>query len=135
MYSVNDLISINMNNKSESWLRTILGVYLVGYALNQFLHVVPTSYGSMPEVTENFIDSIVMYLPYMYFFEILVGLLLIFNKYTGFIILALFPLSFSFMMFNIINGNLVMLWPAILVAVLNIALLVIHKDRYEPLFD
>ncbi|XOV94928.1 MAG: hypothetical protein ACFHWX_09500 [Bacteroidota bacterium] len=124
-----------MNSKAEKWIRTLLGVYLVGYALNHFVHLVPTSYGAMPEVTENFIDSIIMYLPYMYFFEILVGLLLIFNKYTGFLLIMLFPLSFSFMMFNIINGNIVMLWPAILVAALNIILLAIHKDRYQPLFE
>ncbi len=124
-----------MKNKAEPWLRMLLGVYLVGYALNQFLHVVPASYGNMPELTRDFIDAIVVYLPYLYFFEILVGLLLIFNKWTGILLIMLFPLSFSFMMFSLINGDVVMLWPAILVAGLNIALLVIHQERYKPLFD
>ncbi|WP_258103577.1 hypothetical protein [Marinoscillum sp. MHG1-6] len=124
-----------MKQNIETWLRLILGAYLIGYALNQFLHVVPTSYGAMPTITRDFIDSIVMYLPFLYVFEMLIGVLLLMNRWTGLILIVLFPLSFSFMMFNMINGDLAMLWPAVLVATLNIVLLLINRERYTPLFE
>ncbi|MFT5570467.1 MAG: putative oxidoreductase [Cyclobacteriaceae bacterium] len=122
-----------MKKTTETWIRLILGLYLIGYALNQFLHLIPTSYGNMPEITRDFIDSIIMYLPFLYLFEIVIGLLLIFNKWTGVILIVLVPLSVSFMMFNIINGDFTMLWPALFVAALNVALLYFQRDRYRPL--
>ncbi|MFT4738339.1 MAG: putative oxidoreductase [Paraglaciecola sp.] len=122
-----------MKKTTETWIRLILGLYLIGYALNQFLHLIPTSYGNMPEITRDFIDSIIMYLPFLYLFEIVIGLLLIFNKWTGVILIVLVPLSVSFMMFNIINGDFTMLWPALFVATLNVALLYFQRDRYRPL--
>jgi putative oxidoreductase len=122
-----------MKKTTETWIRFILGLYLIGYALNQFLHLIPTSYGNMPEITRDFIDSIIMYLPFLYLFEIVIGLLLMFNKWTVVILIVLVPLSVSFMMFNIINSDFTMLWPALFVAGLNVALLYFHRDRYQSL--
>ena len=89
----------------STWARVILGLFLIIYALNQFLHFLPTSYGIMPENTREFIDAVVIYLPYLYIFEIVIGLLLVLNKWTSFIIIVLFPLSISFLIFNFSNND------------------------------
>ena len=116
-------------------LRIVLGLFLIIYALNQFLHFFPTSYGAMPENTRAFIDAIAAYLPYLYFFEILIGLLLIINKWTPFIIIVLFPLSVSFLIFNLSDNDFSKIWTSLIVAFLNIALLYHYKEKYKPLFS
>lgn len=122
-----------MKEKIAKWLRIGLGVFLVGYALNQFFHFLPTSYGKMPEDARNFIDAVVMYLPLLYAFEILIGLLLIFNKWTSLILIVLFPLSISFLIFMFANQDISETWSGLIVALLNVILLYNHKDDYRIL--
>lgn len=124
-----------MNSNAFKWARIILGLFLITYALNQFLHFLPTSYGQMPEDSMYFIDAIAMYLPYLYIFEIFIGLLLVINKWTPFIIIVLFPLSVSFLIFNMTNNDISKFWPAIVVAFLNIMLVIDNSKKYKPLFS
>ncbi|MBZ0326005.1 MAG: DoxX protein [Altibacter sp.] len=121
--------------KITAWPRMLLGLFLIVYALNQFFQILPTSYGTMPENTENFLDAVVVYLPVLYIFEILIGLLLIFNKWTPFLIIVLFPLSITFLIFVISNCDISKMWPAFIVALLNIWLLWMHRGKYKPLFS
>ncbi|NND52277.1 MAG: DoxX family membrane protein [Flavobacteriaceae bacterium] len=116
-------------------LRTALGIFLIFYALNKFFHFLPASYGAMPDVTEDFLDAVASYLPALYIFEIIIGLFLIFNKWTPFILIVLFPLTVAFIIFSISNGDLVKAWPAFLVGILNVILLIGRKDIYKPLFN
>jgi putative oxidoreductase len=122
-------------NTIFSTLRITLGLFLIIYALNQFLHFLPTSYGAMPENTRSFIDSVAAYLPYLYLFEILIGLLLILNKWTPFIIIVLFPLTISFLIFNLSDNDFSKIWASLIVAFLNIALFFNYKEKYKPLFS
>ncbi len=123
------------NNQSfKTWLRIILGVFLIIYALDQFFHFLPFSYGEMPAPARDFIDAAVIYLPLLYIFEIILGLLLIFNKWTPFLLLVLFPLSIAFLIFMVSNQNISDTWPALLVAVLNFTLVLFEKRKYQPLF-
>lgn len=124
-----------MKTNLSKWLRILLGLFLMAYGLNQFFHFIPWTYGQMPENTRSFIDAVVEYLPYLYIFEILIGLLLIINKWTAFIYIVLFPLSLSFLMFTLLNGDAQNMWPALVVAVLNFSLMLNHKKQYKPLFD
>ncbi len=124
------------NNQSlKTWLRVILGLFLIVYALNQFFHFLPTSYGKMPEDAMDFIYSVVVYLPFLYFFEIILGLLLVFNKWTPFLLIVLFPLSVAFLIFSISNQDLIDALPALVVAILNFTLILIEKEKYKPLFE
>jgi uncharacterized membrane protein YphA (DoxX/SURF4 family) len=116
-------------------LRIFLGVFLILYALNKFFHIIPTGYGEMNENTQDFIDGVAVYLPYLYIFEIIIGLLLISNIWTPFLLIVLFPLSVVFVIFVLANGDFVELWPAFIVAALNVILLIAHKDKYQPLFS
>lgn len=124
-----------LSENASKWCRISLGSLLVIYALNQFFHFFPVGYGQMPEAAREFIDSVVTYLPLLYFFEIIVGLLLIFNKWTAFILIVLFPLSVAFMIFNFANQDLAEMWPAIIVTVLNVLLMIESKEKYLPLFS
>ena len=125
-----------MNTKTIfSSLRIILGLFLIIYALNQFLHFLPSSYGAMPENTRSFIDAVAVYLPYLYLFEIVIGLLLIINKWTPFMIIVIFPLTIAFLIFNLSDNDYINIWPSIIVAFLNILLIFNYKDKYKPLFS
>ena len=124
-----------MKTHLSKWLRIFLGVFLVVYALNQFLHFLPTGYTEMPEDARNFLDAVVMYLPLLYFFEIVTGLFLVINKWVPFILIVLFPLSVSFLIFTFANQDLSETWPALIVAVLNVILLFNEREKYKPLFE
>lgn len=115
-------------------LRTILGLFLILYSLNKFFHFVPASFGEMPDHTMDFLDAVAAYLPALYIFEIIIGLFLIFNKWTPFILITLFPLTISFLIFSISNGSLVKAWPAIFVGLINVILIIRRKEHYKPLF-
>ncbi len=124
-----------MKDYVSNALRILLGIFLIGYALNQFLHVIPSGYGEMPEDARSFIDAVAIYLPFLYGFEILIGILLIINKWTPFILIVLFPLSISFLIFTYTNKDLSETWPALIVAVINVLLLYHYQEKYKPLFD
>lgn len=115
-------------------LRIFLGLFLVAYALNRFFHFLPWSYGAMPEITKDFLDAVAVYLPALYIFEIVIGLFLILNKWTPFILIVLFPLSIAFLIFSISNGEFTKAWPAIVVGVINIVLIVRSRATYRYLF-
>ena len=112
----------------------VLGVFLIIYALNQFFHFFPMSYGKMPEFTRSFLDSTLPFLPALYVLEILLGLMLILNKWVPFIVIVLAPLSISFLIFNVSNGGMNIL-SAAFVAILNLVLLIQYREKYMPLFS
>ena len=124
-----------MNKMTSNWLRIILGLFIMIYGLNQFLHIFPTSYGRMPEEAREFLDSIVNYLPFLYIFEILIGILLIFNKWTSLVLIVLFPLTIAFVMFVITNKDMSEMWQAGIAALLNILLIYDRREKYLPLLD
>jgi len=124
-----------METNISKWLRIFLGLFLIVYALNQFLHVIPAGYTDMPDDARDFLDAVVIYLPLLYVFEIITGLFLIFNKWTALILIMLFPLSVSFLIFTFANQDLSETWPAVLVAGLNFTLLISSRERYKPLFE
>ena len=115
-------------------LRIVLGLFLITYALNKFFQFLPAGYGEMPEPTQDFLDAVAAYLPALYIFEIVLGLFLLINKWIPAVLLVLFPLTVSFMIFSMANGDLMLAWPAILVAVVNVVLMWDRRDRYKPLF-
>lgn len=122
------------NQSLKTWLRVFLGLFLIVYALNQFLRILPTSYGKMPENTMDFLYAVVVYLPVLYFFEIILGLLFVLNKWTPFLLIVLFPLSVAFLIFSISNQDFIDAIPALVVALLNFSLILFYKEKYKPLF-
>lgn len=125
---------MSKNNSIFALLRVVLGAFLILYALNRFFHFLPSSYGAMPEITKEFLDAVAAYLPALYIFEIIIGLFLVFNKWTPFILIVLFPLSIAFLIFSISNGEFSKAWPAFIVAVINVILILKRKEKYKELF-
>lgn len=123
------------NQPLKTWLRVSLGLFLILYSLNKFFRFLPTSYGKMPEDAMDFIYAVVEYLPFLYFFEIILGLFLVFNKWTPFLLLVLFPLSVAFLIFSIANRDFLDALPALVVALLNFILILFEKEKYKPLFS
>lgn len=121
--------------KKTKWLRIFLGIFLIIYGLNKFFHFIPSSYGQMPENAQEFLDSILIFLPYLYIFEILIGVFLVLNKWPALIYIVLFPLTISFLIFTFTNKDFSDMWPALVVAILNVLLLISEKEKYKPLFN
>jgi len=104
------------------------------YALNKFFHFFPSGYGQMPKEAEEFLDSTLLFLPFLYIFEIIIGLFLVFNKWPAAIYVVLFPLTVSFLIFSFTNKDFGDMWPALLVAILNITMLYSERGKYKPMF-
>ena len=127
---------ITMRSRTSLYmaLRIVLGLFLILYALNRFFHFLPSTYGAMPELTQDFLDSVAVYLPALYIFEIIIGLFLVFNKWTPFILIVLAPLSVAFLIFSIANGEFAKAWPAFVVGFINLVLVIRWWGLYRPLF-
>jgi putative oxidoreductase len=124
-----------MKTKIANGLRIFLGIFMIAYAANQFLHVLPTGYSEMPESARKFIDGVAIYLPALYVFEMLIGLFLILNKWSAFLQIVIFPLSVAFLIFMFANQDIKETWPALIVALINVFLLWYDREKYMPLFD
>ena len=89
----------------------------------------------MPQDTRVFLDAVVNYLPFLYVFEIVIGILLVFDKWSSLLLIMLFPLSVSFAIFIIANKNLEMGWQALIVILLNVILLIDRRAVYKPMLN
>ena len=123
------------NKTLAKWAQIILGVFLIFYALNKFLHFIPMSFGDTSEEAGSFLYTVAPYLPFLYVLELIIGLFLVLNKWSSFILIVLFPLSASFLMFSLINNDISVLWPALIVFFLNSLLLLNNRTNYYSLFD
>lgn len=87
----------------------------------------------MPDFTREYLDSILPFLPALYIFEIILGIVLIMHRWIPFIMILLAPLSVNFLIFNISNGgwNIV---SAAFVAAFNLIIIILHRESYKPLF-
>lgn len=122
------------NKKTARIVSLVLGIFLIVYAVNEFLHFLPVGYGDMPDFARAYLDAVVTFLPALYIFEILIGLMLVFHKWVPFIAVVLAPLSVNFMIFNFTNGD----WNIIsasFVAIMNLVLLFLYWEKYRPLFS
>ncbi len=122
-----------------SWLATlaryVLGIVLVVFGLNGFLQFMP-----MPELTgpagafmgalfaSGYIFNVVNSL------KIVIGLLLLFNKYVHLALILLAPLSINFVLFHLFLDP-AGIAAAALVFIINIYLGVVHKEAYAHLFE
>ena len=124
-----------MNSQFTKLMRILLGVILVVFGLNKFLNFIPAP--ELPENAANFIDSLAStgyVLQVVGVIEILIGLLLLFNKWVAFALVVLVPISVNILLFHLfldipgISG-------ALLVAVINGILMYKLWPKYKPLFN
>lgn len=121
-----------MNTKVFMVLRILLGLFVLVFGLNKFLHFIP--YGEMSEAGATYMGSLAATktIVLVAVVEILAGLALIFNKYGALMALVLTSVSVNAVLFHAtlepdsIAGAMILL-------VLNIAVLYGYKNKYRDL--
>ena len=121
-----------MNPKVFMVLRILLGVFLLIFGANKFLHFMPM--GEMSEAAMNYFGALssTHTMTLVAIVEILTGLALVFNKYGALMSLILMSVSVNAVMFHasLEPGSI---GPALVMLLLNIAMLVGYKDQYQDL--
>ncbi len=124
-----------MNSQFTKLMRILLGAILVVFGLNKFLTFIPAP--ELPENAANFINSLAStgyVMPVVGVIEIMIGLLLLFNKWVAFALVVLVPISVNILLFHLfldipgISG-------ALLVTVFNAILMYKLWPKYKPLFN
>lgn len=65
--------------------------------------------------------------------ELIVGVLLISNRFAALALVALFPVSVNFLAFKLFAQDWSTFWPAVLYFAFNVYLMWAYKDAYAPL--
>lgn len=122
-----------MNSKVTMALRIILGLILIIFGANKFGHFMPS-----PELTGDaatFMGAIAGagYFTILGVLEIIIGLLLVLNKWVPFALILLAPLVVNFLIFHL-NYNMEGIGPAALVTLLTVVLFYANKNKYKELF-
>lgn len=124
-----------MNSKFTFFMRLLLGAILLIFGLNKFLQFIPSP--ELPENATAFLTSLAAtgyVIPVVGILEILIGLLLVTNRWVGFALVVLAPISVNILLFHLfldipgISGALV-------VALFNGILMYKMWPKYRPLFN
>jgi putative oxidoreductase len=117
--------------KTKNISRVIYGIFLLTFGLNGFFSFFP-----LPEMTEEagtFMGSLVQtgyILPIVGALQVVVGLLLIVNKFTPLILIVIFPIMLNAFLLHLfldpagIAGSLVAI-------ILNVFLFIANKESYK----
>ena len=122
-----------MNPKVITGARIVLGLMLVVFGLNKFLQFIPVP--PMTDEAGSFMGALVgtgYMMPIVAVVEIVVGALLLFNRYVALALLLLAPISVNIVAFHLfldIGG----IGGAAFVFILNVFLLFAYRNRYQPL--
>lgn len=124
-----------MNSKVTMALRIVLGLILIIFGANKFIGFMPTP--DLPEAAGNFMGALAntgYMFPLIGLVEIIVGLLLVFNKWVAFALVLLAPVAVNMVLFHLklAPGGI---GPAALVTILNVILIYANWDKYKPLFN
>jgi uncharacterized membrane protein YphA (DoxX/SURF4 family) len=123
-----------MNSKVFMVLRILLGLFVLVFGLNKFLHFLPM--GEMSADAGAYFEALMKSKTFtlVALVEIVAGLAFIFNKYGALMALILMSVSVNAILFHIslspetIPGALVLI-------VLNIAILYGYKDKFKDLLS
>lgn len=123
-----------MNAKVFMVLRILLGLFVLVFGLNKFFHFIPmeaptgdaaTYFGGLASSKTLILVALV---------EIIAGLTLIFNKFGALMALILMSVSVCAVLFHatLDSANIM---GALILIVLNIAVLFGYKDKYKTLLE
>ena len=125
-----------MNSTFTKILRILLGLLLVIFGLSQWIHfnIMPTHiYKGEAAIFIDSLSSTGYILKVVGTLEILVGLLLLFNKWVPFALLLLAPITVNILLFHLFL-DIPGLYMAFIVVILNAILIYKHWKVYRPLF-
>lgn len=121
-----------MNSKVEMVLRILLALALLVFGVNKFIMFIP-----MEAPPEGSLMHALMQSGYIMelvaITEIATGLLLLINKWKGFALVWLAPISVNIVAFHL-KVDVSTIGPAALIAVLNAVLIYANWDRFKSLF-
>ena len=123
-----------MNSKVTMALRIILGLILIVFGANKFIGFMPSP--ELPEGAGNFMGALAStgyMFPLIGAVEVVVGVLLILNKWVPFALVLLAPVAVNMVLFHLklAPGGIV---PAALVAIINGILIYVNWDKFKALF-
>ena len=123
-----------MNTKVFMVLRILLGLFVLIFGLNKFLHFIPME--EMGEAAGNYFGALsaTKTLTLVAIVEIVAGLALILNKFGALLALILMSVSVCAVLFHatLEPGSIA---GALILLVLNIAVLFGYKDKYKALLS
>jgi hypothetical protein len=125
-----------MNSTFTKILRVILGLGLLFFGLSKMIHFnfMPTHiYTGDAAIFMDSLSNTGYILKVVGSLEIIVGLLLLFNKWVAFALLLLAPITFNILMFHLFMDTPGLLI-AIIILALNVILIYKHWKVYRPLF-
>jgi len=125
-----------MNSTFTKILRIILGLGLIFFGLSKLIHFnfMPTHiYTGDAAIFIDSLSNTGYILKVVGFFELIIGLLLLFNKWVPFALLLLAPITLNILLFHLFMDT-----PGLIIAVvilaLNAILIYKHWKVYRPLF-
>lgn len=122
-----------MNTKLFLVIRILLGLMLLVFGLNKFLHFLPNPEG-MSEVAGTYFGSLMASktMVLVAIVEIVAGLAFILNKYGALFAIILMSISINAVLFHL-TLDMANIAPALGLLVLNILVLVGYKNEYHQL--
>jgi putative oxidoreductase len=123
-----------MNSQFSLLVRVALGITLVVFGSNKFLHFIPLPPPS--GAAADFMNSLgaTGYIfPIVGILEVCIGVLLLLKKWIAFALILLAPISINILLFHLFL-DIPGVSAALLVAALNGILMYKHWKQYTPLF-
>ncbi len=123
-----------MNSMFTKIVRMLLGLVLIVFGANKFLHFIPAEplTGAAGEFM-NSLGATGYIFPVVGIFEVIIGGLLLFKKWVAFALILLAPISINILLFHLFL-DIPGLGVALLVVVFNAILIYKHWQQYKPLF-
>lgn len=123
-----------MNSMFTKIARIVLGIMLLVFGANKFLHFIPMEAptGSAGEFM-NSLGATGYIFPVVGILEVMIGAMLLLKKWVAFALILLAPISINILLFHMfldIPGISV----ALLIVVINAILIYKHWQQYKPLF-
>lgn len=124
-----------MRSSYTKILRWILGLGLIVFGSNKLFPFMGSN--PLPPEAADFMASLEAtgyVLPAIGVLEVLIGLMILLNKWVPFALLLLAPITVNILLFHLFL-DLPDIWPALVIAVLNVLLIQKYWKAYKPLFQ
>lgn len=123
-----------MNSKFTLIVRITLGIMLIVFGSNKFLHFIPLPPASGPAADfMNSLGATGYIFPIVGILEVFIGIMLLFKKWVAFVLILLAPISVNILLFHLFL-DIPGVSMAMLVSILNGILIYKHWKQYSPLF-
>jgi putative oxidoreductase len=123
-----------MNSQFTMLVRIVLGIMLVVFGSNKFLHFIPIPppTGSAADFM-NSLGATGYIFPIVGFMEVIIGVMLLLKKWVAFALILLAPISINILLFHLFL-DIPGVSAALLVVIFNAILIYKHWKQYIPLF-